>query len=64
VADAFAHKKFIGYVDAAEPLFAKAGVPENRDKGFIALKKPQDCTAFIKACRQLRHWARETGSRK
>jgi catalase len=64
VADAFAHNKFIGYVDAAEPLFAKAGVPENRDEGFIPLKKPQDCTAFIKVCHQLRHWVRETDSRK
>jgi catalase len=60
VADAFSHRKFIGYVDAATPLFAKAGVSDNRDEGFIALKKPADCSAFITACRQLRHWARET----
>ena len=59
VADAFSHRKFIGYIDAATPLFAKAGVSDNRDEGFIALKKPTDCSAFITACRQLRHWARE-----
>ena len=60
VADAFSHRKFIGYVDPATLLFAKAGVSDNRDEGIIALKKPADCSAFITACRQLRHWARET----
>jgi catalase len=60
VADAFSHRKFIGYVDAATPLFANAGVSDNRDEGFIALKNPADCSAFITACRQLRHWVRET----
>lgn len=58
VADAFSHRKFIGYVDAATPLFAKAGVSDNHDEGVIALKKPTDCSAFITACRKLRHWAR------
>ena len=57
VADAFAHQKFIGYVEAAAPLFDKAGVSDNRDDGFIVLKG--DCSAFIEACRQLRNWARE-----
>ena len=59
VADAFAHYKFIGYVEAAMPLFEKAGVADNRDEGFIALKKPADCSTFITECRQLRYWARE-----
>jgi len=59
VADAFAHCKFIGYVEAALPLFGRAGVPDSRDDGCIALEGPQDCTAFIATCRQLRFWARE-----
>jgi len=60
VADACGHCKFIGYVDAATPLFAKAGVSDNRDEGFIALKNPTDCSAFIMACRHVRHWAQQT----
>jgi catalase len=59
VADAFAHCKFIGYVAAALPLFEKAGVPDSRDDGCMALAEPQDCAAFVATCRQLRFWARE-----
>jgi catalase len=57
VADAFAHKKFIGYLDTAAMLFGTAGIPEKRDEGFIQLKGV-DCSAFITACRKLRYWAR------
>jgi catalase len=59
VADAFAHCKFIGYVEAALPLFGKAGVPDSHDDGCIALAGAQDCAAFVATCRQLRFWARE-----
>ena len=59
VADAFAHCKFIGYVEAALPLFEKAGVSDSRDDGCIALEGPESCAAFIATCRQLRFWARE-----
>ena len=59
VADAFAHCKFIGYVEAALPLFEKAGVPDSRDDGCIALAGPEGCAAFVATCRQLRFWARE-----
>ena len=59
VADAFAHCKFIGYVQAALPLFGKAGVTDSRDDGCIALAGPEDCVAFMTTCRQLRFWARE-----
>jgi catalase len=59
VADAFAHCKFIGYVEAALPLFGKAGVADSRDDGCIALAGPEDCAAFMATCRQLRFWARE-----
>jgi catalase len=60
VADAFAHMKFIGYVEPAAVLFGNAGVPENRDEGLIPLKG-SDCSVFIAACRQLRYWARAKG---
>jgi catalase len=58
VADAFAHSKFIGYVEAALPLFEKAGVLDSRDDGCMALEGPEGCVAFIAMCRQLRFWAR------
>jgi catalase len=60
IADAFAHLKFIGYVEAALPLFEKAGVADSRDHGCIALEGPESCAEFIAVCRQLRFWARET----
>ncbi len=60
VADAFAHMKFIGYTAAAAILFEKAGVAENRDEGFIALKGQADCATFVTACRQVRYWNRPT----
>jgi catalase len=59
VADAFAHCKFIGYVAAALPLFEKAGVPNDRDSGCIALEGPGRGAAFVATCRQLRFWMRE-----
>jgi catalase len=58
VADAFAHMKFIGYVESARPLFEKAGVNDYRDDGVIALEGSEGCAAFIATCRQLRFWAR------
>jgi catalase len=59
VGDAFAHMKFIGYVEAALPLFEKAGVNGSRDDGFVALEAPDGCAKFVATCRQLRFWARE-----
>ena len=58
LADAFAHCKFIGHVDDAEPLFAKAGI-DAPDEGCIALGNGKSVGAFLKACRKLRHWPRE-----
>jgi catalase len=57
VSDAFAHLKFVGYAEAAKPLFDKAGI--EMDSGFIALDKGKGAGAFIEACRQLRQWDRE-----
>jgi len=37
VSDAFAHLKFIGYVDAAKPLFENAEIREDIDDGFVSL---------------------------
>ena len=37
VTDAFAHCKFIGYVDDALPLLAAAGIGDRLDDGFVAL---------------------------
>lgn len=60
VSDAFAHAKFIGYVPAAAPLLAKAGVTEDtRDNGVTAIQKATDIAGFIKTCRALRFWDRE-----
>ena len=59
VADAFAHCKFIGYVEPALPLFKKAGVPESLDEGFLKLSGADACTQFLTTCHQLRFWDRE-----
>ena len=60
VNDAFAHCKFIGFGPDALPLFEKANLVADMDEGFVALNKPDDAKAFIKACGALRFWARET----
>ena len=57
--DAFAHLKFVAYVDAAVPLFEKAGIFGELDAGFIALTKAKGPKAFVAACRKLRFWDRE-----
>ncbi len=64
VADAFAHLKFIAYVDAALPLFEKAGIRADMDDGCINLTASKrtgakGAAAFVITCRNLRHWVRE-----
>jgi catalase len=59
VSDAFAHLKFIGFVDAALPLFGKAGIADDMDDGFVQLATAKGAAAFITACRKLRRWERE-----
>jgi catalase len=56
VADAFAHLKLIAYTPAAAPLLAKAGV--QADAGCIDVTDAQGIPAFVKACGELRVWAR------
>jgi catalase len=57
VADAFAHCKFIGFVEAAAPLLDKAGIA--RDEAVIALASPKDVAGFVSKLGELRFWARE-----
>jgi catalase len=59
VADAFAHCKFIGYVAAARPLFAKAGIADDLDEGFVELSAAKDAGGFVEQLGKLRVWARE-----
>ena len=59
VADAFAHRRFIGYAEAATPFFAKAGIYDSLDKGVIALNGPNDIAAFVDQLGQFRLWCRE-----
>lgn len=61
--DAVAHRKLIAYTSAAELLFAKTGVAENVDDGFILLTTPADCKTFVATCRKLRFWARANAER-
>ncbi|WP_435016909.1 catalase [Tundrisphaera sp. TA3] len=63
VADAAAHRKFIGYAATSAPLFEKAGVAGALDEGFIPLNAPADCTNFVAACRMLRFWDRAAAER-
>ena len=63
IADAVAHRKFIGYASTATPLFEKAGVADALDEGFLTLNKPDECDRFVAACRKLRFWDRAAAER-
>ncbi|HEY6789068.1 MAG TPA: catalase, partial [Trebonia sp.] len=60
VADAYAHCKFIGTTDGAEPLLAAAGLGggETTDEGFVDLLE-HSAADFVARCRQLRFWDRQ-----
>src|ERR1700712_5376593 len=62
VADAYAHYKFIGFTAAAGKLFAKAGVPEDLDDGFLPLRSAKDAKTFVAALSNLRFWDRPYGT--
>jgi catalase len=64
IADAFAHQKFIGYVEAARSLLQKAGIPESLDEGFVVLEGMDGCVGFLTTCHQLRFWARAANVKK
>jgi catalase len=60
VADAFAHCKFIGYVDSAAPLLVKAGISvEDLDEGCITIASSKDVKTFVDSLAKLRVWGRE-----
>lgn len=58
LSDAYAHAKFVGFTDAARPLFEAAGLSDKSDDGLIKLGNASD---FLKSCRDLRFWDREQG---
>jgi catalase len=60
VSDAFAHCKFIGTTDGAQPLFAAAGLSGagTADGGFVDLGE-HTAGDFVARCRQLRFWDRQ-----
>ena len=58
-ADAFAHLKFVAYVDAGRPLMEKAGISEEDvDDGFVEISLGEDAEKFVEACRKMRFWER------
>ncbi|MCA1439551.1 catalase [Ensifer sp. IC4062] len=59
VADAFAHCKYIGYVEAAVPLLARAGITDSLDEGTISLGDAKSVETFVKNLGNLRVWGRE-----
>ena len=59
ISDAYVHAKFIGYVPAATSVLQRAIGNVPRDDGFIELDDSKKMSAFVQACRQLRHWERE-----
>ena len=62
VADAYAHYKFIGFTAPASKLFAKIGLPEDLDDGFLPLNSKQDAKRFVSELGALRFWDRPDGA--
>ncbi|GKS59565.1 catalase C [Nitrospira sp.] len=58
VADAYAHFKFIGYVDVASPWLERAVTDLEGDEGCIRLRREEDARHFVEMCRALRYWSR------
>jgi catalase len=58
-ADAFAHCKFIAYVQDALPIFQAVGIDTALDQACMEIKSMADADQFIKACAKLRFWERE-----
>ena len=64
VADAFAHCKFIGYVEAVIPLLEKVGIGRSDfDDGLIQLASAKDVAGFIGKLSELRVWDRELNTK-
>lgn len=60
VTDAFAHCKFIGYIQGAMPLLEKTKLAEMIDDGFVVLDGAGAMQGFVDQCRKLRFWERES----
>ncbi|WP_041350964.1 catalase [Nitrosococcus watsonii] len=59
VSDAFAHCKFIGFVEDAKMLLEAAGIAEKVDEGCVLIEDTKSANNFIKRCREVRFWERE-----
>ncbi|CAN5290184.1 catalase [soil metagenome] len=59
IADAFAHFKFIGYVEEAKAILVKIGLFDDLDGGCINLINNSSVIEFIKHCSKMRFWKRE-----
>jgi catalase len=64
IADAFAHCKFIAYVESARPLLTRVVGDDSIDDGFVELQSARDVPKFLEACRKLRFWEREAKVKK
>lgn len=62
VSDAYAHYKFVGFSAPAAKLFAKVGLPEDLDDGFLTLDGADEVPAFVAALAKLRFWDRPDGA--
>jgi catalase len=58
VTNAHAHKKFVGFVAAAKPLFDAAGLGDRVDVGYVDLAARGAAKRFVEACRAVRLWER------
>jgi catalase len=58
VSDAFAHSKFIAYVESAKPLLEMVVGHNSFDEGIVQIKSSGDIPAFVESCRKLRFWKR------
>ncbi len=62
VTDAYAHYKFVGFTDPAAKLFARVGLPDDLDDGFVPLKTARDAKTFVTTLGQMRFWDRPDGA--
>jgi catalase len=60
IADAFAHSKFMGYVESARPLLDAILGDDGMDEGFVEIKTAKDVSKFVESCRRLRFWERSS----
>jgi catalase len=60
ISDAYAHSKFIAYVESVLPLIKSALGDRDLDAGFVKIEAAKDVVKFVETCRQLRYWERTT----